>query len=98
MALSMAVMAEPMLAPEPMERLFNPSVVARMGVRETLMLSTPVVVPVPTWKVTLVMDPSRRSTPLKVVDLAIRSISLIRSWNSASRVSLSLLLTVPFLA
>ena len=60
----------------------NDSVVARVLDVLSWIVSIPLTVFTPTWKLRVEPVPSSRFTPLNVVLLAIRSISEIRSWNS----------------
>ena len=69
----------------------------RAAERLTFSVSMPDVVPKPTWKLTELDEPSSRLIPLNSVERPIRLTSLMRLWNSSSRVALSWSLTEPLL-
>src|SRR5580765_1062344 len=94
-AASMFVIAVDVEPPEPMSSELRPSDVLSDGVSEMLSVSMPAVVPLPTWKLTELVDPSSSLMPLKSVERPMRLISSVRLWNSWSSVSLSWLDTEP---
>ena len=57
----------------------------------------PAAVPKPTWKLTVLDEPSSSLMPLNSVERPMRLTSPMRLWNSSSSVSLSALLTEPLL-
>jgi hypothetical protein len=95
-AVSMFVIAVLVEPPEPMSSELSDSVVLSEADRLTEIVSMPVVVPKPTWNVTVLAVPSSSLTPLNSVERPMRSTSLTRLWNSSSSVSRSWLLTEPF--
>jgi hypothetical protein len=94
-AASMFVIAVDVVPPEPMSSDCSDRLVLSAADSVMPIVSMPDVVPKPTWKLTELDEPSSSLMPLNSVELPMRLISLIRLWNSSSRVSRSWLLTEP---
>ena len=81
-AASMLLIAVVVAPPEPMSSEFSESVVLSAADRLTDRVSMPLVVPKPTWKLTVLAEPSSSLMPLNSVERPMRSTSSTRLWNS----------------